>query len=332
MIHTRSLSRMFILHSRSKSTLVIAEHNNEKLGPITLSAVTAAKKLGNDDISILVAGSNVSKVAEEAAKVANVKRVIIADSDVLKTQLPERVCDLVVASQNQFKFTHILAGATSFGRSLVPRVAAKLSVSPVTEVIAVQSEDTFVRPTYAGNAISKVKSKAPVKLLTVRGTAFEQAAATGGSGTTEQAPKADINTDVSEFVGQELSKSDRPDLQSAKIIVSGGRALKSADNFKILYDLADKLGAAVGASRAAVDAGYCPNDMQIGQTGKIVAPELYIAIGISGAIQHVAGMKDSKVIVAINKDKDCPIFQIADFGLVGDLFKVVPELTEAIKK
>uniref|UniRef100_A0A914C2W6 Electron transfer flavoprotein subunit alpha n=1 Tax=Acrobeloides nanus TaxID=290746 RepID=A0A914C2W6_9BILA len=323
---------MFILHSRSKSTLVIAEHNNEKLGPITLSAVTAAKKLGNDDISILVAGSNVSKVAEEAAKVANIKRVIIADSDVLKTQLPERVCDLVVASQNQFKFTHILAGATSFGRSLVPRVAAKLSVSPITEVIAVQSEDTFVRPTYAGNAISKIKSKAPVKLLTVRGTAFEQAAATGGSGKGEQAPKADINTDVSEFVGQELSKSDRPDLQSAKIIVSGGRALKSADNFKILYDLADKLGAAVGASRAAVDAGYCPNDMQIGQTGKIVAPELYIAIGISGAIQHVAGMKDSKVIVAINKDKDCPIFQIADFGLVGDLFKVVPELTEAIKK
>jgi len=311
---------------------VIAEHNNEKLGSITLSAVTAAKKLGNDDISILVAGSNVSKVAEEAAKVANIKRVIIADSDVLKTQLPERVCDLVVASQNQFKFTHILAGATSFGRSLVPRVAAKLSVSPVTEVIAVQSEDTFVRPTYAGNAISKVKSKAPVKLLTVRGTAFEQAAATGGSGTVEQAPKTDINTDVSEFLGQELSKSDRPDLQSAKIIVSGGRALKSADNFKILYDLADKLGAAVGASRAAVDAGYCPNDMQIGQTGKIVAPELYIAIGISGAIQHVAGMKDSKVIVAINKDKDCPIFQIADFGLVGDLFKVVPELTEAIKK
>uniref|UniRef100_A0AC34FM36 Electron transfer flavoprotein subunit alpha n=1 Tax=Panagrolaimus sp. ES5 TaxID=591445 RepID=A0AC34FM36_9BILA len=312
--------------ARFNSTLVIAEHDDTKLSGVTLNAITAASKLGHD-ISVLVAGANSGKVAEEVAKVANVKRVLVAQDEKLKAQLPERVTATVMAAQNQFKFSHIVAGASSFGRGVIPRVAAKLDVSPLSDITAIHGDDTFSRPTYAGNAVAK----APVKLMTVRGTAFEQAATEGGSAATEKAPIGEFNTEISEFLGQELAKSDRPDLQTAKIVVSGGRALKSAENFKLLYDLADKLGAGVGASRAAVDAGYVPNDMQVGQTGKIVAPELYIAIGISGAIQHIAGMKDSKVIVAINKDKECPIFQIADYSLEGDLFKIIPELTAALK-
>jgi|UniRef100_A0AC35G5Z9 electron transfer flavoprotein alpha subunit len=315
---------------RFSSTLVIAEHDDTKLSGVTLNAITAASKLGHD-ISVLVAGANSQKVAEEVAKVANVKRVLVAQDEKLKAQLPERVTATAFAAQNQFKFSHILAGASSFGRGVIPRLAAKLDVAPLSDVTAVHGDDTFSRPTYAGNAVAKVKSKAPVKLMTVRGTAFEQAATEGGSAATEKSPIGEINTEISEFLGQELAKSDRPDLQTAKIVVSGGRALKSAENFKLLYDLADKLGAGVGASRAAVDAGYVPNDLQVGQTGKIVAPELYIAIGISGAIQHIAGMKDSKVIVAINKDKECPIFQIADYSLEGDLFKIIPELQAALK-
>jgi len=325
------LLRQFSLaNARFSSTLVIAEHDDAKLSGVTLNAITAASKLGHE-ISVLVAGGSSSKVAEQVAKVANVKRVLVAEDEKLKNQLPERVTATVVAAQNQFKFSHILAGASAFGRGLIPRVAAKLDVSPISEITAIHGDDTFSRPIYAGNAIAKVKSKAPIKVFTIRSTAFEQAAATGGSGASEKAPLGDIKTDSSEFLGQQLAKSDRPELQSAKVIVSGGRGVGSGENFKILYDLADKLGAAVGASRAAVDAGFVPNDLQIGQTGKIVAPELYIAVGISGAIQHIAGMKDSKIIVAINKDKEAPIFQVADFGLVADLFKAVPEMTSALK-
>ncbi|CAB3408991.1 unnamed protein product [Caenorhabditis bovis] len=315
--------------SRLSSTLVIAEHDDAKLAPITLNAITAANKLGNE-VSVLVTGANASKVAEQVSKVNGVKRVLVAQDEKLKNNLPERVAPVVLASQKQFNFTAITAGASAFGRSVIPRCAAKLNSSPISDVTEVHSADTFTRTMYAGNAVTKVKSSALVKFLTFRGTAFEPAK-DGGSGAVENAPAADdVKTELSEFLGQELSKSERPDLATAKIVVSGGRGLKSGENFKIIYELADKLGAGVGASRAAVDAGYVPNDMQVGQTGKIVAPELYIAVGISGAIQHLAGMKDSKVIVAINKDPDAPIFQVADFGLKADLFKAVPEMTAAL--
>ncbi|PAV90941.1 hypothetical protein WR25_06745 [Diploscapter pachys] len=281
------------------------------------------------DVSVLVTGGNAAQIGEQVAKISGVKKVLVAQDDKLKNNLPERVAPVVLASQKQFNFSAIVAGGSAFGRGIIPRVAAKLGVSPISDVTQIHSEDTFTRTQYAGNAVTKVQSSAKVKCLTVRGTAFEPAKE-GGSAANEKAPATDIKTDASEFLGQELSKSERPDLATAKIVVSGGRGLKSGENFKLIYDLADKLGAGVGASRAAVDAGYVPNDMQVGQTGKIVAPELYIAIGISGAIQHLAGMKDSKVIVAINKDPDAPIFQVADFGLKEDLFKAVPELTKAL--
>lgn len=261
------------------------------------------------------------------AKVEGVTKVLVAENAAFKGFTAESLTPLVLAAQSQFKFTHILAGASAFGKNVLPRVAAKLDVSPISEIIDVKSEDTFVRTIYAGNAILTLKSKDPVKVITVRGTNFPPAATSGGNGAVEQAPAGDYASSLSEFVSQELTKSDRPELTGAKVIVSGGRGLKSGDNFKLLYDLADKFNAAVGASRAAVDAGFVPNDLQIGQTGKIVAPELYIAVGISGAIQHLAGMKDSKTIVAINKDPEAPIFQVADIGLVADLFKAVPELT-----
>lgn len=291
--------------------------------------MTAAKQLGND-VTVLVAGTKVDSVASSVAKLDGVKRVIVAESDAFNGFLPESLTPLIVAAQKQFNFSHIVAGATAQGKSLVPRLAAKLDVSPISEVIAIKGPDTFVRTIYAGNAILTLKSLDAVKVITVRGTNFEAAAEGSNSAAVEKAPEGEFKTDLSAFVGQELSKSDRPELTAAKCIVSGGRGLKSGENFKILYDLADKLGGAVGASRAAVDAGYVPNDLQIGQTGKIVAPELYIAIGISGAIQHLAGMKDSKTIVAINKDPEAPIFQVADHGLVADLFKAVPELTSKI--
>ncbi|KAK3096503.1 hypothetical protein FSP39_000795 [Pinctada imbricata] len=315
---------------RFNGTLVVAEHTNEKLVPITLNTITAASKLG--EVTCLVAGSQCAKVAEEISKVQGVKKILLADNEVYKGFLPESLTPLLVAAQNQFKFTHILAGATAMGKSLIPRVAAKLDVSPVSDIIGINDTDTFVRTIYAGNAIQTVKSKDSVKLITVRGTAFEAAQVEGGSGATEQAPTVDVKNELSEFVSQELTKSDRPELTSARTVVSGGRGMKNGDNFKLLYDLADKMNAAVGASRAAVDAGFVPNDMQVGQTGKIVAPDLYIAVGISGAIQHLAGMKDSKVIVAINKDPEAPIFQVADYGLVADLFKAVPEMTDAMNK
>lgn len=324
---TRSFVRSNILH-RCKSTLVVAEHNNEVLNPVTLNTISAAKKIGGD-VTVLVAGTKCGPASEAVSKIQGVGKVIVAENEAFKGFTPESLTPLVLAAQNQFKFTHILAGATAFGKNVLPRVAAKLDVSPISEIIDVKSEDTFVRTIYAGNAVLTLKSKDAVKVITVRGTNFEAAGA-GGSAPVEQAPAGDFKTDLSEFVSQELTKSDRPELAGAKVIVSGGRGLKSGDNFKLLYDLADKFGAAVGASRAAVDAGFVPNDLQIGQTGKIVAPDLYIAVGISGAIQHLAGMKDSKTIVAINKDAEAPIFQVSDIGLVADLFKAVPELTEKL--
>ena len=296
--------------------------------PITANAVTAATKLGGD-VTVLVAGTNCANVSAAVAKLEGVSKVLVAEGEAFKGFTAESITPLVLATHNQFKFSHIIAGATSFGKSVLPRIAAKLDVSPVSEITGIVSPDTFVRTIYAGNAIMTVKSKDPVKVITVRGTSFPPAASTG-SGAVEQAPAGDYKSDLTEFVSQELSKSDRPSLTAAKIIISGGRGLKSGDNFKMLYDLADKWGAAVGASRAAVDAGYVPNDLQIGQTGKIVAPELYMAVGISGAIQHLAGMKDSKTIVAINKDPEAPIFQVADYGLVADLFKAIPEINEKV--
>lgn len=322
--------RTLSLLRRYNSTLVIAEHNNEALTPITLNTITAATKLGGD-VSCLVVGSQCGKVAEEVSKVLGVKKVLLADHEAFKGFLPEAVTPLVLATQKQFNFTHILAGATANGKALIPRVAAKMDVSPISEIIGIKDANTFVRTIYAGNAVQTLLSEDKVKLITVRGTAFE-AAATGGSAEMGQAPTEDVNNDKSSFIGQELSKSDRPELTSASVVISGGRGMKNGENFQLLYTLADKIGAAVGASRAAVDAGFVPNDMQVGQTGKIVAPDLYVAVGISGAIQHLAGMKDSKVIVAINKDPEAPIFQVADFGLVQDLFKAIPEMTDLVEK
>uniref|UniRef100_A0A1B6EG33 Electron transfer flavoprotein subunit alpha n=1 Tax=Clastoptera arizonana TaxID=38151 RepID=A0A1B6EG33_9HEMI len=325
----KSSGQGFKVLSRLQSTLIIAEHNNEKLTPITRHALTAATKLGGE-ISVLVAGSKCGAVAEEVSKLPGLSKVLVAENAAFNGFLPESLTPLILATQKQFNYTHILAGATAFGKSLLPRVAAKLDVSPISDVIGINGPDTFIRTIYAGNAIQTLKSKDSVKIISVRGTSFEAAPSEGGSGKVEPAPSGEYASSVSEFVGQELSKSDRPELTAAKVIVSGGRGMKSGDNFKLLYSLADKMNAAVGASRAAVDAGFVPNDLQIGQTGKIVAPELYIAVGISGAIQHLAGMKDSKTIVAINKDPEAPIFQVSDYGLVADLFKAVPELTEKL--
>ncbi|XP_049815285.1 electron transfer flavoprotein subunit alpha, mitochondrial [Schistocerca nitens] len=328
--NSRGLALQLSNHlKRLQSTLVLAEHNNEKLIPITQNAISAAKKIGGD-ISVLVAGTKCAPVAAQLSKASGVSKILLAENDAFLGFTPETLTPLVLATQKQFNFSHIVAGASAFGKSVLPRIAAKLNVSPITDIIDVKAPDTFVRTIYAGNAILTLKSKDPVKVVTIRGTNFEPAPLEGGSASTEQAAAGDYKTDLVQFVGQELSKSDRPELTSAKVVVSGGRGMKSGDNFKLLYDLADKLNAAVGASRAAVDAGFVPNDLQVGQTGKIVAPELYIAVGISGAIQHLAGMKDSKTIVAINKDPEAPIFQVADYGLVADLFKVVPELTSKL--
>jgi len=330
MLSLRSaLFRPMCSFSRHGSTLVLAEHDNTSLNPATLNAITAAKAVGGD-ITCLVAGTSCDAVAKEVAGLDGVSKVLVAENAAYAGFLPEKLTQVLLATQDQFKFTHIIAGASALSRGLLPRVAAKLDVSPISDIIGVKDADTFVRTIYAGNAIMTLKSVDPVKVVTVRTTAFEQAGAGGAAAPVEAAPTGADSGLVSEFVGQELSKSDRPDLGSAKVVVSGGRGMKTGDNFSMLYDLADKLGAAVGASRAAVDAGMVPNDMQIGQTGKIVAPELYVAVGISGAIQHLAGMKDSKVIVAVNKDAEAPIFQVSDYGLVADLFKAVPEITEKI--
>ena len=309
------------------SVLVLAEHDNTSLKDATLAAVTAAGKLGGE-VHVLVAGSNAQGAAQAAAAVSGVARVLLADDAAYANGLPENLAPLIV--ELMAGYDALVAPATSFGKNVAPRVAALLDVAQVSDIISVDGPDTFQRPIYAGNAIATVQSTDAKKVITVRTTAFAKAAATGGAAAVETvAGKGDAG--LSRFVGAELSKSDRPELTSAKIVVSGGRALGSAEAFKtVIEPLADKLGAAIGASRAAVDAGYMPNDYQVGQTGKIVAPELYIAVGISGAIQHLAGMKDSKVIVAINKDEEAPIFQVADFGLVADLFQAVPEMAERI--
>ena len=309
------------------TALVVAQHNNQSLNDATPKAVTAAKALGGD-VHVLVAGENCAGAAEDAAKLDGVAKVLHADDAAYGHRLAEPMAALIAKLAEGYDA--ILTPATTTGKNLMPRVAALLDVMQISDITGVESADTFERPIYAGNAIQTVKSNDPKKVITVRTTAFS-AAGEGGSATVEKVDAAD-NPGISEFVGEELTKSDRPELTSAKIIVSGGRGMQSGDNFHMLDKVADKLGAAVGASRAAVDAGFVPNDYQVGQTGKVVAPELYIAIGISGAIQHLAGMKDSKIIVAINKDEEAPIFQVADYGLVADLFKAVPELEEELGK
>lgn len=306
--------------------LVLAEHDNKDLKAATLNTVTAAIKLGGD-VHILVAGKGSASVAEAAAKVAGVTKVLHADDAAFEHQLAENVAPIIVELAGGY--SHILAPSTTTGKNILPRAAALLDTQMISDISGIIDADTFERPIYAGNAIATVKSSDAKKLITVRGTAFDAAASSGGSASVESV-SAKGDSGLSSFVGAEVSKSDRPELTSAKIVVSGGRGLGSKENFVILEKLADKLGAAMGASRAAVDAGYVPNDWQVGQTGKVVAPNLYIAVGISGAIQHLAGMKDSKVIVAINKDAEAPIFGIADYGLVGDLFEILPELTEKI--
>jgi electron transfer flavoprotein alpha subunit len=308
------------------ATLLIAEHDNATIKDATSKALTAAAELGAE-VHVLVAGENAGPAAEGAAKLAGVKKVLLAENAAYAHDLAEPLAALIVSLAGNYDA--FVAPATSRFKNVMPRVAALLDVMQVSEIIKVVSPDTFERPIYAGNAIQTVKSKDAKKVITVRTSTF---AATGGGGSVENAAAA-ADPGLSSFVGEEVAKSDRPELTSAKIIVSGGRAMQSRENFgKYIEPLADKLGAAVGASRAAVDAGYAPNDWQVGQTGKVVAPELYVAIGISGAIQHLAGMKDSKVIVAINKDEDAPIFQVADYGLVADLYQVVPDLTEAVGK
>lgn len=304
------------------TTLVIAEHDNAGLKGSTLNTVTAATQCGGD-VHVLVAGSNAGTAAAEAAKIAGVSKVLHADAAHFADGLAENVAEQVLAVAAGY--SHILAPATAYGKNILPRVAAKLDVSQISEITKVDAPDTFERPIYAGNAIATVQSTDAVKVITVRTTGFDAAAATGGSAAVETI-SAVADSGKSAFVSREVAKSDRPELTAAKIIVSGGRGMGSADAFKVLEPLADKLGAAMGASRAAVDAGFVPNDWQVGQTGKIVAPQLYIAVGISGAIQHLAGMKDSKTIVAINKDPEAPIFSVADYGIVGDLFEIVPQL------
>ncbi len=304
------------------SILVIAEHDNASLKGATLNVVTAAKAIGGD-VEVLVAGNNCGAAGEAAAKVDGVAKVLVADNAAYEHQLAENVA-LLIAEIGK-NYTHILAPATSNGKNIAPRAAALLDVQAISDIISVESADTFKRPVYAGNVIATVQSSDAVKVITVRGTAFDAAATEGGSAAVEAVASA-TDAGISSFVGEELAVSDRPELTAASIVISGGRGMQNGDNFEMLYKVADKLGAAVGASRAAVDAGFVPNDMQVGQTGKIVAPDLYVAVGISGAIQHLAGMKDSKVIVAINKDEEAPIFQVADYGLVADLFEAVPEL------
>lgn len=306
--------------------LVIAEHNDGVLGTVTLNTISAARKIGGD-IAVLVAGRSIGSVAQAAAKIEGVAKVLAADQDAYAHQLAENMAPLIAGIATAY--SHVLAAATTHGKNVLPRVAALLDTDQISEIIEVISADTFKRPIYAGNAVATVQSSAAIKLITVRGSAFDAANAEQSPATIEQVTGSG-DSGLSALLEEQLAASDRPDLSAAKIVVSGGRGMQSGENFALLYPLADKLGAAVGASRAAVDAGFAPNDMQVGQTGKIVAPQLYIAVGISGAIQHLAGMKDSRIIVAINKDADAPIFQVADYGLVADLFEVLPELESAI--
>ncbi|MDB4427680.1 FAD-binding protein [Porticoccaceae bacterium] len=306
--------------------LVIAEHDNSSLKPATLNSVTAAQAIGGD-IDILVVGSDCQGAAEQAANVAGISKVLVADNAAHAHQLAENVAPLI--AEVGAAYSHVLATATTTAKNILPRAAALMDVQAISEISAVVSPDTFKRPIYAGNVIATVQSSDAIKVLTVRGTAFDAAAADGGSATIEAVTSAQ-DAGKSAFKAEEVAKSDRPELTAAKVVVSGGRGMGNGDNFSMIYSVADKLGAGVGASRAAVDAGFVPNDMQVGQTGKIVAPDLYVAVGISGAIQHLAGMKDSKVIVAINKDEEAPIFSVADYGLVADLFTALPELDGAL--
>jgi len=309
------------------SILVIADHNNQALAGATRNTVTAAEQLG--PVTVLVAGSNCRSVADAAAKVNGVAKVLVCDNEIYANPLAEVFSPLVLNLAGEY--SHILVAATTFGKNLMPRVAALLDVQQISEIISIGGEDTFDRPIYAGNAIATVQSNEPKKIITVRTTGFDAAEDGGDTAPIDEIDAAD-NPNLSSFIGTELSKSERPELTQAKVIISGGRGMQDGENFHLLEKVADKLGAAVGASRAAVDSGFVPNDYQVGQTGKIVAPDLYIAVGISGAIQHLAGMKDSKVIVAINKDEEAPIFQIADYGLVADLFDVLPELETELDK
>ncbi|MFT6734387.1 MAG: electron transfer flavoprotein alpha subunit [Polaribacter sp.] len=313
------------------SILVIAEHNNQDLNAATLATLSAAEKVAADlssEIHILVMGHDSNSVCEQAAACASVKKVLDAQDIALESPTAESLAAIVVAHAEGY--THIFSSATTSGKNFLPRVGAKLDSQPISEIVSVETADIFTRPIYAGNAIATVQSTDAVKVITVRATGFDAANATGGSASIEEIDASAHISSTSTFVSQELTVSERPELTAAKIIISGGRGMQSGDNFHLIEAIADKLGAGVGASRAAVDAGFVPNDYQVGQTGKIVAPDLYIAVGISGAIQHLAGMKDSKVIVAINKDEEAPIFQVADYGLVADLFKVLPELNEAL--
>jgi electron transfer flavoprotein alpha subunit len=306
--------------------LILAEHDNNSIRPAVLNTVTAAQKIGGE-LHVVVVGHGCRGAAEQAAKINGVAKVIVIESEACTHPLAEEVANVIVPLAKGY--SHVLAPATSFGKNVMPRVAAMLDVAQISDITAIESEDTFVRPIYAGNALATVQSSDAIKVITVRSTGFDAASGEGGSASIEDGA-TQTPTGLSSLVGQELTKSARPELTAARIIVSGGRGMGSGENFAMLEQLADKLGAAVGASRAAVDSGFVPNDYQVGQTGKVVAPELYIAVGISGAIQHLAGMKDSKVIVAINKDEEAPIFQVADYGLVGDLFEVIPQLTDSI--
>lgn len=327
---TRVSCRTSFSSSRYASTLILAEHNNAKLSGATLNAVTAAKEIGGD-ITILVAGSGSRSVADAASKIDGVTSVLHADNEAYGNGVAENITNAVLAAQEASSYTHIVAAASPWGKNVLPRVAVKLDAAIIGDVMKINGENQFVRPAYAGNAIQTVSSSDAVKVLTVRPTNFDAAAAEGGVASVSDAPVAsNPDAGLTSWVNDEIVKSDRPDLGAAGVVIAGGRGMKNGENFEMLYTLADKLKGAVGASRAAVDAGYVANDLQIGQTGKVVAPDLYVAVGISGAIQHLAGMKDSKCIVAINKDPEAPIFQVADYGLASDLFKAVPDMTSKV--
>ena len=310
------------------SILVIAEHNNTEVKSSTLNTISAASKLG-DEIEVLVLGSNIENISKEISSYQHVSKVIFLDSQKFEHAIADNIEPVIVSIAENY--SHILAPATTFGKNVMPRVSVKLDVAQISDIINIESEDTFIRPIYAGNALATVRSKDPKKVITVRPTSFDVVAKEGGSGVVEQL-NFDIGETKVEFIDREESKSDRPELSTARIVISGGRGLQSAENFKLISDLADKLNAAIGASRAAVDAGYVSNDYQVGQTGKVVVPDLYIAVGISGAIQHLAGMKESKIIVAINKDEEAPIFNVADYGLSADLFEALPALSTELDK
>ena len=310
------------------SVLVLIEHDNQNIKASSLNTITAAKKI-DKSVHAIVLGENCSKVGEQISKCEGIEEVFIADNSIFKNHVAENISPVIFELSN--KYSHILAPSSTFGKNIMPRVAALLDVAQISDIISIESNDTFVRPIYAGNANLKLQSTDSKKIITVRTTNFEATKISGGNGKITKIEKKE-DPGLSKFVKNELNKSDRPELTSAGIIISGGRGMESGKNFSLLEEIADKLKAAVGASRAAVDAGFVPNDYQVGQTGKVVAPELYIAVGISGAIQHLAGMKDSKIIVAINKDEEAPIFQVADYGIVGDLFKILPELSKELDK